>query len=169
MNDKQLVIHPDFTAIAIQLLLAYEWIHGGLGKLSQDQFVMGMNMRLARFADGNPHDWYVETILLTAQNSPQLFGQLVQWGELLAGTGLLLSAILFYLVKNSPMRNLVRYTAIAALLGGLTMNLNFYFAAGWSSSSTAGLNILMFWMHIILIHHWLMVTQRKLHIPKSRL
>ncbi|MCA9389646.1 MAG: hypothetical protein KC585_03510, partial [Candidatus Magasanikbacteria bacterium] len=94
------------------------------------------------------------------QHSPQLFGQLVQWGELFAGAGLLFSVMLFYLIKNTRIKGLARCTAIAALLGGVTMNLNFYFAAGWSSASTAGLNILMFWIQIILIYHWLVISKK---------
>lgn len=160
MKLKQLATYPAIVAIAIQLLLAYEWVHGGLGKISGGQFVTGINNSLARFADGNPHAWYVDSVLQTAQHSSQLFGQLVQWGELFAGAGLLMSVILFYLIKNTRIKALVRCTAIAALLGGVTMNLNFYFAAGWSSASTAGLNVLMFWMQIILIYHWLTASKK---------
>lgn len=160
MKLKQLTKNPAIVAIAIQLLLAYEWVQGGLGKIAGGQFVTGINNSLSRFAEGSPHTWYVDSVLQTAQHSPQLFGQLVQWGELFAGAGLLMSVILFYLAKNTHIKSLAHYTAIAALLGGLTMNVNFYFAAGWSNTSTAGLNVLMFWMQIILIYHWLTASKK---------
>lgn len=160
MKLKPLFTNQVIVIIATQLVITYEWIHGGLEKTFGGKFIASIGTTLSRFADGNPHALYVDSVLQAAQNSPQVFGQLVQWGELFTGIGLLLAIMLFYLAKAHQAKMLARCIAVTALLGGVIMNLNFYFAAGWLSPSTSGVNVLMFWVQIILIYHWFTISKK---------
>ncbi len=151
--------HPLFFAFFAQIILAYEWFFAGWGKIYGGQFVPNMGKTLARFENGNPHGWYVDSLLSVAKNAPTLFGQLVQWGELLAGIGLVAAVILYVFCKVQRLQKIAKYTAIASLFGGVFMSLNFYFAAGWTSPSTGGLNALMFWLQMVLIMFWIQKRQ----------
>jgi uncharacterized membrane protein YphA (DoxX/SURF4 family) len=161
MKLSSLIRHPYFVAFSIQAVLAYEWISGGLGKMHEGQFVSTIGKTLGRFENGNPHDWYVGSVLRIAKNSPETFGQLVQWGELLAGIGLVVAILVYGLSKQSQYKNMARYVAILSLLGGAFMNGNFYYAAGWTSPSTGGLNVLMFWIEIVLFIAWIVLPKNQ--------
>lgn len=153
MKLSELYKHPYLPVFLIQLVIAYEWLSAGWEKLHGSQFVVNIGKTFIRFGDGNPHAWYVDSVLGIAKIHPFLFAQLVQWGELLAGVGLAF-AIISHLSKNTSLRAVARYGAILSLLGAAFMSLNFYFAAGWTSASTSGLNALMFWTEISLLVFW---------------
>jgi hypothetical protein len=155
MNILRLVSHSLFVPFAVQAILAYEWLSAGWEKISAGQFVPNIGKSLSRFENGNPHEWYVNSVLSSTKNYQVTFGMLVQWGELLAGIGLFVALALYIFSKQQSSKNLARFIGITALLGGAFMNLNFYFAAGWTSPSTGGLNALMFWMQIILLTIWI--------------
>ncbi len=155
MDLFRLLRHPSFIPLALQSLLAYEWIVGGYTKITGGTFVSGMPDTLTRFATNNPHSWYTSTILAQAQQFPAVFGHLVQWGELLAGVGLLVAAILSTMRSTADVQRAASLIAVPALLGGAFMNANFFFAAGWMSPSTSGLNMVLFWAHIFLLTFWI--------------
>ncbi len=161
MNASRLVSHPSFVLFSLQIILAYEWLSGGWGKIYGGQFVPNIGKSLARFETGNPHEWYVSSLLSSAKNYPTVFGLLVQWGELLAGIGLLAALALYVFSKRRSSKCFARYVTVAALLGGMFMNLNFYFAAGWTSSSTGGLNALLFWVQAVLLVAWIVIPQKE--------
>ena len=148
LNDASL------TTLLIQCIIAYEWISGGWSKLASRSFAQSMEKTLFHFEQGNPHGWYIRSILSFAKQHAELFGQLVQWGEILTGIGLLVGLLLYVFSKNPSVREGVALISILALLGGLLMNLNFYVAAGWTSPSTSGLNVLMFWTEGALLLFW---------------
>lgn len=145
---------PFFVPCLIQLVIAYEWIAGGWGKVIGGTFSAGMTKTLVAFGSKNPHAWYVNSVLEAAKKSPELFGQLVQWGELLAGIGLVVSVILYLFVKARVWQGFAKVAAIGALIGGAFMSLNFYLAAGWTSPSTGGLNLMMLLVQVVLIMGW---------------
>lgn len=155
MTSSSLIRHPSFTAFALQILLAYEWISGGIEKMTQGRFVSEIEKTLGRFESGNPHGWYVRSILRIAKNAPEIFGQLVQWGELFVGIGLIAAILWYGFGRDRQQSPWTRFIAIPALLGGMFMNINFYYAAGWTNPSTGGLNMLMFWAQLILILFWI--------------
>ena len=163
MNPSRLLSHPLFTPFAIQLILAYEWLSAGWEKVYGGQLVPTIEKTLGRFENGNPHGWYVGSMLEITKSHPVAFSMLVQWGELLAGIGLAAALVLYGFSKQPFSKEIARFIAIAALLGGMCMNSNFYFAAGWTSPSTGGLNALMFWIEIVLFVTWmaLLRNQRK--------
>jgi thiosulfate dehydrogenase [quinone] large subunit len=161
MNVSRLVSHPFFVLFSLQTILAYEWLSGGWEKIYGGQFVSNIGKTLARFETGNPHDWYVSSLLSSAKSYPTAFGLLVQWGELLAGIGLLAALVLYVFSKQRSSKCFARYVTVAALLGGMFMNLNFYFAAGWTSPSTGGLNALLFWVQAVLLAAWIVMPRKE--------
>jgi hypothetical protein len=138
------------------MILAYEWLSGGWEKVHGGQFVLNIGKTLSRFENGNPHAWYVGSVLRIAKNHPVSFGMLVQWGELLVGIGLVTALILYVFGAWPWSKTSAGLIAVSALLGGVFMNLNFYFAAGWTSPSTSGLNVFMFWVQGALILFWML-------------
>lgn len=166
MKLSPFIRHPYFIAFSVQTVLAYEWISGGLGKMYGGQFVSTIEKTLGRFENGNPYAWYVNSVLRIAKNSPEAFGQLVQWGELLAGIGVVVAILVYGLSTQSQWKNMARYAAIVSLLGGAFMNGNFYYAAGWTSPSTGGLNIVMFWIQVVLILFWVKPWEEKRTYPR---
>ena len=136
MNLFRLLSHAFFVPFALQIILAYQWLSAGWEKIHGGQFVVNIGKSLSRFENGNPHEWYVGSLLEIAKEYPDTFGMLVQWGELLTGIGLLGALALYTFSKQQSSKNVARFIGMAALLGGAFMNLNFYFAAGWTSPST---------------------------------
>lgn len=165
MKLSDLFRHPSLMPLFTQLVLAYEWVNGGWGKLQGETFVTGMTKTLTRFTDGNPHTWYVQTFLEMAKNRPEAFGQLVQWGELLVGVGLVIGVLSYAFSKSLTLKRWTTGLVLFSLFVGAFMNANFYFAAGWTSPSTGGLNLLMFWIEIGLLLFWLNSWLNK---PESR-
>ncbi len=160
MNLSRLLSHPLFVPFTVQVILAYEWLSSGWEKVRGGQLVPNIGKSLARFENGNPHEWYVRSMLDVAKTHPLAFGTLVQWGEVLTGIGLLAALVLYAFSKQQSSKNLARFIAVAALLGGAFMNLNFYFAAGWTSPSTGGLNALMFWVQVVLLATWVSTLRK---------
>lgn len=162
MNISRLLSHPLFAPFTVQFILAYEWLSGGWEKVRGGQFVQNIGKTFGRFENGNPHEWYVGSMLGIAKSHPVTFGMLVQWGEVLAGIGLVAGLALYIFSTQQSSKNIARFIAVAALLGGAFMNANFYYAAGWTSPSTGGLNMLMFWVQIVLIIFWIKPWEERL-------
>lgn len=153
MKPSSILHHPLYLAITIQALLAYEWIVSGWTKVTSETFVSTFPATLIRFTEQNPHTWYVDTILRFSTQHATTFAELVRWGELLAGLGIVSGSILL-LQKYTSLHRVGTYVLVGALVGGCWMNANFYFAAGWTSPSTGGLNLLMFGVQLVLISFW---------------
>jgi uncharacterized membrane protein YphA (DoxX/SURF4 family) len=155
MDLARLLRHPSFIPLAVQTLIGYQWFMGGYTKIMGGAFTSGLPATLERFASKNPHTWYVESLLAQAQNAPVAFGQLVQWGELLAGIGLVAAVILSSARSTASFQRLASWIAVPTLIGGLFMTANFFFAAGWTTPSTSGLNALLFWTQLALLTFWI--------------
>lgn len=135
----------DKTLLLILLVDGSIWFRSGLGKFTSGNFVENLPKTLERFSSQNPHSWYKDLLGPIGSNS-QLWGNLVMYGELV-GSLVLLTGVAMGLLKNTP-RPLVALM-ILSLLGLSFMNLNFYLASGWTSPSSEGLNLLMFFIQII--------------------
>ncbi len=155
MNLRRVFSHPLFVPSATQLILAYVWFVSGWEKVYKGTFVGGMGTVLERFEKGNPSEWYVDSILRVAKQSPVLFGAFVQWGEVLVGVGLAVSMLLLLPKKRRWTKVFARIIATSALVGAAVLNMSFYFAAGWLNASTKTLNMLMFFVQSILLMYWL--------------
>lgn len=117
------------------------WLKSSIGKFSAGGFVEGMGATLGKFIVKNPNFWYVDFIKTVAIPNANLFGMMVLWGELFVALTLVLGSA--YLLMGKKLTDNVKILLGLGLFGGLLMNLNFYFAAGWMSSSTESLNLLM--------------------------
>lgn len=155
MDIARLARHPSFIPLAMQALIGYQWFMGGYTKIMGDAFINGLPATLERFASKNPHTWYVESFLTWAQQAPASFGQMVQWGELFAGIGLVIAVLLSSARSTASFQRAASWIAVPALIGGLFMTANFFFAAGWTSPSTSGLNALLFWTQLALLTFWI--------------
>jgi hypothetical protein len=160
---------------AAQIPLAWEWLKAGWDKLVEGgfggKFAEELPRTLGFFSsqpgrDGqimtNPHTWYVDTFLAWAKANPNIFGYAVVWGEFLLGIVLFLAiAYLMFIRKKLP--GLLTLVVVVGLLGGIIMNLSFYFASGWPASaiSTRSLNIMMILTQVVFIGYYLFSRQNE--------
>ncbi len=116
--------------LPLRLFLAYEWISGGIEKIDS---IMASPKAAAAFANvfngwakGNPYPFMTSFLKDFAVPNAAAVFTLVAACETLIGVAFLLG----FLIRP-------------ASIGGVIMNTFFYFAAGYSSSSTAGVNLVM--------------------------
>lgn len=143
--------------VLIQFVLAYEWLHSGWGKWAEAGFITNIGKTLGGFADKTPYAAYGDFLRSNAIPNAELFGNVIRSGEMLVGIALLLGGILLLYKKNLP--QLATWILAIALLGGALMNLNFFLAAGSTSPSTWGVNMVMGFVHLILAVYYF--TNRK--------
>lgn len=127
--------------VVIQFVLAYEWLHSGWGKWATSGFIDNIGKTLDGFITKNPNTGYAAFLQNTAVPNAQLFGNLIRIGELSVGIAFALGGIL--LLAKKRLDPTVIWLLVFAFLGGAIMNFNFYFAAGWLSPSTGGINLVM--------------------------
>ncbi len=132
--------------LLLVLLVDYVWIKSSWGKLSTGNFPAGMGETLSKFAAKNPYP-FMQGFLEGSKANSVMLGNLVMWGEALVAVSLLISTLTLFTKTSKNMVLLL----ISGLLGGMWLNLVFYFAAGWTSSSTESLNLLMFGVQLILL------------------
>lgn len=150
--------------LGVQAVLAYEWWSAGFGKLTNAEFVVGMPKTLGIFASKNPFPAYKEFLLGPALKNAQLFGYAVEWSQILIGLALAATVAAMLYVKRVRQLRTVLAASVLALAGGMLMNANFYFAAGWTGAGTKSANIIMFWTQAVLVYVWL-VSLRTLARP----
>jgi len=143
--------NPLFYFALLQIIFGYEWLTTGWGKIVGDQFVSSLPKTLEFFASKNPYDWYKNFLLGFATNNATLFGYLVQWGEFLAGLGLVAGALVIIFYKKELWTKIFLEISAAAGIGGAMMNAFYYFAAAWTSPSAHGVNMIMFWAQLIIV------------------
>ena len=141
--------------LAIQCVIAYEWWSAGFEKMSSGVFVTGLPKTLGFFASQNPFMWVKNFLLGFATNNATIFGQLVQWSQIVIAVVLVLSAVAYVYSKNTSVRKTAIVLSVLALIGGMVMNIIFYLAAGWTGPGTKGVNVMMFWTEAILAYTWL--------------
>lgn len=141
---------PVLGLLFVQLVLAYEWLTAGWEKLTDAKYALDVNQALAYFASKNPFAWYKDFLTGYASANSSVFAALTQWGETAAGAALFLSAAVYVYAKSSSLKRGMLCLALAALLGGLFMNANFYLAAAWTSPGARGVNVVMFWIQAAL-------------------
>ncbi|MEK7105440.1 MAG: hypothetical protein AAB865_02030 [Patescibacteria group bacterium] len=146
---------------AIQAVIGYEWLHGGLGKIEGGTFATGLGKTLGVFAANNPLPWMKQFLLGGATENALALGYAIEWGELAVGVALIASLVIFWLSRSVQLETWARAILVLALVGGMFMSATFYFAAGWMSPSTAGVNMIMFWVQAaLLIVHISFLTQK---------
>lgn len=134
--------------VLIQWVMAVEWLQSGWGKFTDSKFMDGIEKTLGAFSSPkNPNEWYASFLRDTAVPNADMFGNLVRTSELLGGLVLLIGG---FLVLRSGVTKTVAWVLAVTLLGLAFMNTNFYFAAGYTSPSTAGVNMVMGLTQLIL-------------------
>lgn len=144
---------PILWLVLIQWSIAYEWLTSGWGKFASPDFMNGIGKTLAGFASKTQFEFYANFLNATAVPNPTLFGNVVRCSELAVGLGLTAGGILMLWLKEVP--KFVTIILVIALYGGALLNANLYMAAGWSSPSTAGINIIMCLVQAILGTYYL--------------
>lgn len=128
--------------LVVRLYVGYEWLMAGWGKVTSDTWVGSeagtaiagfLKGALLKTAGAHPDvsGWYANFLQNAIMTHPVLWSNIVAWGELAVGIGLILGA----------------FTGIAAFFG-LFMNLN-YLLAG-----TVSTNPVLFTLSIGLILAW---------------
>ena len=127
----------------VQAVLGYEWIKAGWEKITDSAYLSSMAGTLGAFAAKNPTGWYKSFLTGVGIPNAHTFGVLAEWGELLVGIALIGAAAL-YLIKL-PSFGHISVTSIGfiSLVVAFFMSANYWFAAGYLSVSTDGLNMLM--------------------------
>ena len=105
----------------LRLAFAYEYLHGGIGKLIDTTYLASPGL-IGYGAGAAPSPWIQEVMNAMLPNY-EFFLLLIAWGELLIGLSLLFGG----------------FTKLGAL-GGVLMSWVFVFLLGWLSISTFGLN-----------------------------
>lgn len=120
------------SLLLIRLFLAYEWLNSGTGKIQSilanaDGYFTGMGTVLGSvWPKTNPYPFMVDFLTNIAAPNTSTMITMVAIAETLVGISLLLGFI----------------TRIGAF-GGIVLNAIFYLAAGHTSPSTAGINLIM--------------------------
>lgn len=136
------------TVLLISLTLGLVWLRSSYGKLIGGVFVDNMGKTLTSFASKNPYSFYKDFLNNFAIPNSVTFGMLSMYGELLNGLAICVASLyLLFGGKNKFAQTLL----IIGLIGGTFLNINFYFASGWTSASTETLNLLMAVIQIILV------------------
>lgn len=126
----------------IFVALGFIFLRSGWGKVEGGKFVGALGQTLTKFAEKNPFPFYKDFLQNVAIPNSTLFGILTMWGEVLAGLVLLLIPLYLIFTKNNTkgLWLLLTFT----FLVGMLLNGTFWLAAGHTSPSTDGLNLVMF-------------------------
>lgn len=133
----------------VLLTLGLDWLRSSVGKITSGKFVAGLTPILNKFISNNPNSWYNDFVKNMVIPNSNLFGNLTMWGEFLSAISITFGS--FYLLLNKKGNKRIELLLLSGLIGGALLNLNFYLAAGWTSSSTESLNLLMFAIQAVAI------------------
>lgn len=134
----------------VQAVIGFEWLRAGWEKIADSRYVDGMSTTLSAFASKNPTGFYRDFLTGTARPNATFFAYAVSYGELLVGLATLVTAVVVLTRASMHVSQYVAGTALTALAIGAFMNLNFWIAAGWMSSSTDSINVVMLLTQAIL-------------------
>lgn len=135
----------DKYLLAILLFNGLIWARSSFGKFQSGNFADNLDKTLTVFASKNPYPWYKNFLNNIALPNSQLFGNLTMYGELLTAIAIVGGSI-YFLWKG--FNRLVALGMLAGLLGGMFLNMIFWLASGWTSPSTDGINLLMFFVQL---------------------
>jgi hypothetical protein len=130
--------------IGLQLALGYEWLASGLDKVLYGRFPTTLGSQLAGILHGGAIPASFAALLrVVALPHPVFFGLLVEWGEALAGLGLLAAALAALLAPTLERRlapgarvwiarthRALDALALAAAAGTVLLGISFYLLDG---------------------------------------
>ena len=135
--------------LLIILSVGILWLRSSFAKFTSGTFVNSLGATLTKTAEKNPYPWFKQFLNTVAIPNSQVFGLLVQWGELLSAVAITVGAIL--LLVNPHPNKLVSLILALGLAGGALLNIIFWLGFGYTSPSTDSLNLLMAVVQIIAI------------------
>lgn len=139
---NKIVEKLNWPVIIVSLGIGWEWFNGGWGKISEGKFVEGLSKTLGFFASKNPNLWFKDFLTSFAVPNSLIVGNMVMFGELVAGLSLFAGVLFLFLKKGEFLK--WSYYLLALGFGiGLVLNVMFWLAAGWTSPSTEGVNFVM--------------------------
>lgn len=121
----------NLSLLLLRLAISYAWLSVGLSKLFTPQFISTFGGTLETFAKNSPYPFYSQFLSNYVIHHSYVFGQLVIWGEVLAGVAFLLG-----------------FPIIMASFAGMFMNLNYFFVA--NSTPSQFLNIIMIFSQFVI-------------------
>jgi hypothetical protein len=127
--------------VLIQWAIALEWALSGYGKFAKPDFMAGIGKALETFAAKTGYGFYESFLKAVAIPNAIVFGNAIRISEVLIAATLVIGGLI--VLKKEHLHPLLTWALILALFGGVLMNLNFYFASGWSSPSATGINMIM--------------------------
>ena len=130
--------HPDLARaglvglLLVQILIGYEWLISGLTKVIDGGFPQGLAAELRDTSQAAPAFYrsFLDSVVIP---HGQLFGYLVEIGELVGGVALIGAAVIWSLrwdrLSFGGQTGVLAITAVASLIG-VFMNVNFHLANG---------------------------------------
>jgi thiosulfate dehydrogenase [quinone] large subunit len=116
----------------VEVAIGYEWLLSGLNKVLSADFSSGLAHELQTSLQGNPNAWYGSLTSTLVLPHTHLFAALVEVGELLVAAGMFAGAALWVSgrLASSRVARLLNLGAIAALVGGVLMSVNYALLGG---------------------------------------
>ena len=130
------------SLLLIILAVGLIWARSSYGKLSGGNFVSSLATVLIKNSQSNPYPFYKQFLTTVAIPNSVVFGNLTMWGEFLVAVSLVGGSLYLLLFKDAN-EKLARICLISGLIGGIFLNINFWFAFSWTSAASDSLNLLM--------------------------
>lgn len=137
-------INTQFMLVVVSLGVI--WLRSSYGKLAAGNFLETLGGTVIKFSSKNPYSWFKTFLDTFVLSNITLVGQLVIWGEFFAALATIGAAV--FLLFGPRKRGLMVLLSAGLLIGGM-LNILFWLAAGWTSSSTESLNLLMLAVEVI--------------------
>lgn len=145
MKEKNGLFFNSFLLILISN--GFIFLRSGYEKLEGGQFVSSLPQTLTKFSSKNPYPLFKSFLENTAIPNSTTLGYLTMYGEIFAGLSIILCSL--YLLITKKLTKHVLFILLLGLLTGAFLNAIFWLAAGWTSPSTDGLNLIMFITQVI--------------------
>lgn len=140
MNKDNKYLYIIFT------VTGFIFLRSGYGKVTGGKFVSALAGTLGKFVSENPYPWFKSFLLDVAIPNAQLFANLTMLAEVFIGITVLVSSL--YLLLKAKAEHVTYLFLAAGLATGAFLNATFWLASGWTSPSTDGLNLVMFFTQI---------------------
>lgn len=143
-----MIYNASFKALlSIFLVIGIIWVRSGYGKFASGNFAENLGNILAKNTQSNPFPFYKEFLDNVAIPNSYLFGQLTMWGEILTALAIIVGSINLLFFRKYLLISV--WVLSLGLLGGVFLNLNFWFAFSWTSPANDSLNTLMLGIELI--------------------
>lgn len=137
----------EHNILYVILVIGFVFLRTGLTKVIGGTFVDGLKKTLTHFASENPFPFVKTFLESTAIPNTELFAYLTMWGEVYVGCSLVLSVA--YLLMKKSLTKITFILLSTGLLVAIFLNTTFLLSAGWTSSSTESVNLVLLSVGVI--------------------